>query len=515
MSKTTTTAYINGHVYTFNEKDSATSAFAVEANRLLAVGDTGYVQERAGPQAEIIDLAGATVVPGFIDAHVHLIDYGLKLQMSANLVGSNSLRDVQDRLRAHLKKLNGSPDSWLLGYGFDHELFETHAFPTREDLDEVSADRPIIISRICGHAVIGNSRVFDLCNKDLSARVRQTGLATGDDIDLLYEAVPDATDSEIDRAILLAGEEAASLGLTTVHCLLRNSRQLDRLYAMHAEKRLPIRFYAQIPYSQLDDASAGGLHTGSGDEWLTIGAAKIFTDGSLGARTAALYHDYTDEPGNKGLLFVEQDELADMIKHAQSIGFQTATHAIGDKAVEITVNAIESACMKGPNKLRHRVEHASQMTERALAKMAHCGIPVAVQPQFVLTDFWTCQRVGSERYKWCYPFKTMIENGIPVAMSSDCYVEKLDPYELIYRAWVRDDNSKSESLTPRQTIRAYTMGSAYAGSQEHDRGSLAEGKLADVVIFREPLFDLSPEEILGIRPETVLIGGQRAANTNR
>ena len=502
------TAYVNGRVHTFDQDTPLAAAFAEKLGRFLAVGSNGYVRQRAGAGAKVVDLGGATVVPGFADAHVHLVDYGLMLSSTADLVGCSSVAEMRQRLRDHMAK-NGNSSGWVLGHGFDQELFDPPVFPTREDLDAVANDRPVIVSRICGHAAVGNTFAMQRCKADLPEGARETGLVTEDDTGALFAGAPEPSDAEIDAAILEAGGMAASLGITSVHCLLSDLRQLDRLYALHDDKRLPIRFYAQIPYSRFPEAVERGLRTGWGDEWLRIGALKIFVDGSMGARTAAMIEDFSDDPGNRGMLLIDQAALTDQIKKAQAAGFQTATHAIGDRAVEVTVNAIDSALAHQSNTLRHRVEHASQMTRRALVKMANRTIPVSVQPQFVQTDFWTIQRVGPERYRWSYPFKTMIGAGVPCAMSSDCYVERLDPYELIYRAWERDEHSKQESLTPEETIRAYTGGGAFASHQEHDLGSISEGKLADVVVLPRPIFDIPPAEILDLRPEFVLTGGQR------
>ena len=511
MPKGRTTVYINAHVHTFDAEARVAQAFAVSGEEIIAVGPERYVRNMAGDFPEVVDLEGAHVTPGLVDAHVHLIDYGLTLQRMADLSGCRSVAELQERLRGHMRRLEetGSPLEWVLGHGFDHELLETRAFPTRQDLDEVSRERPVVIRRLCGHAAVGNTRALELCRRPLPEESRSTGLVTEDDVGLLMEGVPPATVEEIDRAILQSGDLAASLGITGVHCLIVDVRQIDRLFALHGRGILPIRFYVMFSYSLLEEMVERGFHTGSGDPWVTIGAAKIFADGALGARTAALWEDYADDPGNRGMMLIEQAELTDMIKHAQSHGFQTATHAIGDRAVDVTVSAIEAACAHQNNRLRHRIEHASQMTQKALVKMAHYTIPAAVQPQFIITDFWTRDRVGERRYRWSYPFRTMLRAGVPLAMSSDCYVERLDPYELIYRAWVRDEHSRDEALTPFETMRAYTLGSAFAGHQENDRGSIEEGKLADLVVYPENPFELSREDILQLRPEFTIVGGRR------
>lgn len=508
------TLYTNARVHTFAEASTGSGpvvdAFAVSGGRFVAAGPEDSIRERIPHSAGTVDLGGSTVVPGFIDAHVHLIDYGLMLQSTADLAGCRSLAEVQERLRSHAAL---RPEGWLLGHGFDQELFPTHAFPTRSDLDQVSRDRPVIISRICGHAVVGNSAALAQASGPLPPGASETGLLTEDDSSLITARRPDPSDAQIDEAILTAGSLAASLGITGVHCLLADLRQLERLQAMERQGRLPVRFHAQIPYRYLDECVRRELRTGQGTDWLSIGALKIFSDGSMGARTAAMNAPYSDDPDNAGLLLIERKELGEMIRKAQANGFQCAIHAIGDRAVDTAVQAIADAseATSGSNPLRHRIEHASQMTPGALKTMVELAIPAAVQPQFVLTDFWTPQRVGEARSRWSYPFRTMLEAGAHLAMSSDCYVERLDPYELIYRAWVRDDTSKAESLDVSQTIRAYTRGSAYAAGHEGSRGAIAEGFDADAVIFDEPLMEMDPTSILSVRPRHVLSGGRLLA----
>lgn len=502
-------AYLNAKVYTFDKSGSSATAFGISEGRFEAVGPDSYVLDRMGSGSKVVDLGGAPVIPGLVDAHVHLIDYGLMMQTTADLVGCRSVAEVQERLRKHqeLYQPSAANGRWLMGHGFDQELFDNPVFPTRQDLDAVSTVVPVAISRICGHASVGNSVALSLADGPLPEAGRATGLVTEDDCGLLYSKTPEPTAAEIDRAIMEAGNTAAGMGLTGVHCLISDLAHLDRLNALHKEHKLPLRFRAQIPYRTMEKLAGEGLATGSGDEWLSIGSAKIFVDGSFGARTAAMIDDYADDPGNTGDLLIELAELAEMVKRAQALGFQTAVHAIGDRAVETTVSAIEAALGGGSNRLRHRVEHASQMTEGSLRRMALYNIPAAVQPQFVQTDFWTNKRVGPERYRWSYPFRTMLSTGVPLAMSSDCYVERLDPYELIYRALVRDADSRTESLTPEQTVLCYTMGSAYAGMSEDNCGSIEEGKLADCVALDTDIFHCEPDEILNARPVMTIIGG--------
>jgi hypothetical protein len=232
----------------------------------------------------------------------------------------------------------------------------------------------------------------------------------------------------------------------------------------------------------------------------------------MGARTAALTEDFSDDQGNRGVLLYSDTKLARMVKRVHDAGWQAAIHAIGDRAVEQAVDAVEAALAStgvSNAERRHRVEHASILSERLVERMARLKIIAAVQPQFVLTDFWTIDRVGPERYRWAYPFRMMLESGVPMSLGSDCPVERLDAFELIYRAVTRDAHSQNERLSVAETIRLYALGGAYAGFEEGTRGSISPGRLADMVVLDRDIFAGPASEIPACRPQMVLVGGTR------
>jgi hypothetical protein len=233
-------------------------------------------------------------------------------------------------------------------------------------------------------------------------------------------------------------------------------------------------------------------------------------DGSMGARTAALKEPYADDPGNSGMLFRNEHDVAELLHEMHARGFQASIHAIGDLAVECALKGIELAMDSGNegNRLRHRIEHASQMSPRLVQQMARLKVVASVQPQFIITDFWTCRRVGAERYRWTYPFKTMLDAGITLAMGSDCPVERLNAVELIERAVNREPQSLTERLSVEETLRAYSLGSAYAGFDEATRGSLEIGKLADFTVFAEDVFEVEPSQLGSVRVEATAVGGR-------
>ncbi|MDI6828403.1 MAG: amidohydrolase family protein, partial [Armatimonadota bacterium] len=288
--------------------------------------------------------------------------------------------------------------------------------------------------------------------------------------------------------------------------------ELDAVRHIHQQGRLPIRFYVQPGYGMLDSLLDEGLKTGDGNEMLRMGAIKIFADGSMGARTAALTEDFADDPGNRGILLHSDEELTEMVRKVHKSGWQVAIHAIGDRAVEQAINAIETALREtgeDNRTRRHRIEHASLLNEDLIFRMADLHILASVQPQFIITDFWTINRVGPERYRWAYPFRTLLQSGVPLSLGSDCPVENLDAFELIYRAVTRDDFSQSECLTVEETIALYSLGGAYAMFQEKNLGSIEVGKFADLVILNQDIFSVPSNEIPNCRPDMVFVGGKR------
>lgn len=499
----------NGRVFTVWDARPWVSCLAVKDGRILAVGEEPEITAHAGSNTEIIDLGGHTTIPGLTDSHIHLIHYGVHALWWADLSPCRSISDVIEKLREHAE---ARPSEWILGGGFDDQLFAERRFPTREELDEVSREKPVLISRLCGHACVVNSKAIELAGPDrLPASGRATGLLTEDDMDPVWEKMPDRSVDELIEATLFAASRARKTGITAVHCLINSKHELEAIRRLHESGRLPIRFYVQISYRLFSSLVKQGIRTGSGDDMCRIGSVKLFADGSMGARTAALTEDFADDPGNKGILLYTDDKMKRFVRRIHDSGCQAAIHAIGDRAVEQAVDAIECALnATGESNLdrRHRVEHASLLSESLVERMARLKIVAAVQPQFVLTDFWTRDRLGAERYRWAYPFRTMLDRGIPMSLGSDCPVESLDAFQLIYRAVVRDEYSRDECLSVEDTIRLYAQGGAYSEFSEKSRGSLEPGRLADIVVLDRDIFNIPPSRIEDCRADLVFVGGK-------
>lgn len=499
-----------GSLITLNPASPRASAMSVRAGRIEWVGDDRTAESLAGPQTHRIDLRGKTVTPGFCDSHIHLVALGLKLMYCADLVGSASLDEVLARLSA----IAGKSDGWIRGSGFDQDKLKEMRFPTRADLDRVSRERPILISRVCGHAVVVNSAALALVSDaERAAGDAESGLYTETAIDAFYAKTPRRSESELEEAALAACGVALRTGITSVQTLLDTPEQLGAYARLRRKGKLPLRVTGMPAFVQVAELHANGINSTFGDEWLRVGAAKLFSDGSLGARTAWLADPYADDPTTRGIRIYDPQDLKDKCADAQAKGFQVAIHAIGDQALRESLDAIEFALNGQDNTAhRHRIEHASLTPPDCLERMARRKIVATLQPQFVTSDTWTGERVGPNRVPWAYPFKSLERAGVPVTLSSDCPVEKLDAFAAIASAVGRHEwCGSSEALTPEEAIRAYCLGSAYAAHAEQYSGSLEAGKVADFVVLSDDPTKLDTMAIARLKAERVFVNGVEVA----
>lgn len=504
------TVLFNGNIITLNPRHPHATAMAIEGSRIAFVADDETTLQLAAARTKRIDLGGRTVVPGFCDSHIHLLWFGTNLLRQADLTGAKNVDDVLARLSQSAAKTPG----WIRGHGFDQSKLAENRFPTRAELDRVSKDRPIVISRICGHAGVANSAaIAQLSAEDRNLGDAESGYYAEQALWNFYAHIPPLNEDEMQQAALAACDVLLKTGITSVQTLLDTPEQMQAYTALQRAGKLPIRIVALPPYAAVKQLHKHGMRTGFGDEWLRIGAAKLFSDGSLGAQTALLSEEYTDKPGELGLRIYEPEDLKRMVLDAQSKGFSIAIHAIGDQAVNETIDAIEYALERDPLERdntyhRHRIEHASMCSPNALGRIVKNKIVVTLQPQFVTSDTWTAQRIGAARVPWAYPFKTMVKAGVDVTLSSDCPVEWPSSFECIASAVGRHEWSPSETLTPLEAIRAYCLGSAYAGGVEKQQGSLEVGKLADFVVLSDDPTNLSAAQIRQLKAEEVWIGGK-------
>ena len=297
-------------------------------------------------------------------------------------------------------------------------------------------------------------------------------------------------------------------GLTSVHWLIRSPIEIRIIQKLRTRNELPLRVYLIVPVGYLDHLTDLGLCTGFGDDKVRIGSIKIVVDGSLGARTAALHEPYNDEPATRGMTLYSPEELKAMVKKAHEADFQLAIHAIGDRALDMVLTALETVLKEMPRENhRHRIEHASVLSEELVRRMKELEVIASIQPHFIVSDFWAADRVGSTRSRWVYPFQTLIRKGIPTVAGSDGPVEPIDPLLGIHAAVVRE-GLHEERITVEDALRFYTVNAAYASFEENVKGSIEAGKLADLVVLSKDPRAIPPDEIRDVGVEMTIVGGK-------
>ena len=492
---------LNGYLASPDRGELVKCSLAARNGRVLALGPKERVMKFSGPKTRIIDLEGRVLLPGLSDAHVHGLALGRCLTW-ADLSKVRSIKELLRMLEEHERSLG--PGDWLVGFGWDHELLAERRLPNKHDLDAVSTGRPIAIFRKCWHLCVLNSAALgalgDAELKDLISRGEvllepETGEPSGVLVEGALEAVKEAMpELDVDgalRAIKMAISKALEEGLTCLHWIAEGPVELAALMALWASGELGVRLYVLLPVRALEHVLALGLRTGFGDERLRFGALKLVLDGSLGARTAYLREPYADDPGNRGMLLYGEHELKSIALKAHEAGLQLAIHAIGDGAIELALRAL-SELPGGPGPMRHRIEHASVLSPELIGAMASLGVVASVQPRFVVSDFWVEQRLGPERARWAYPFRSLLEVGVPLAAGSDAPVEPVDPLEGMLAA-IGPPQRPEERLSIWQALHAYTLGAAFASFQEHHYGSLEPGMIADMTVLSCGPEDFTPE----------------------
>jgi predicted amidohydrolase YtcJ len=520
----------NAVIYTANEKQARAEAMAFnDRGEVLGLGSNQKIQS-AYQNAESVDLEGKTVIPGLIDSHGHLTGLALSLTR-AQLAGTTTKEEIFERLKEHEQQL--SEEDWLLGRGWDQNDWPETEFPNRQELDEHFPDRPVYLVRIDGHASWSNSAALALSDRDLSGDWQPEGgfihrdneqQATGVLIDgakaLVQNAIPGESEQLIEAALDLALHRMTSLGLTGVHDPGLNRAGIERYIRLIEADRFPSRVYVMS-----DGAGQtlewlceqGGIRHKSGR--LFAHSAKMYEDGALGSRGAALLMDYADDPGNRGLLFLQPDVLQAQIEKTMACGFQAAVHAIGDAGNRVVLDAIEAGILNHPdNPGRHRVEHVQILDANDVDRFAQLGVIAAMQPTHATSDmYWAEERLGPERIRYSYAWRSLLDSGARLALGSDFPVEEVNPMHGIYAAVSRRDLKgwpeggwyPAEALSRTEALRGFTLDAAYAGFMEEMVGSLEQGKRADFVILDRDIMTVPEDEIpLAVVLETWLDGAK-------
>ena len=517
---------VNANVHTVDAAKPSAQALAICGEVIARVGTTADVQRLAGPRTRVIDAGGKLIVPGFNDAHVHLIS-GAEQIVGVDLRPSKDESDLAGRLRAHVARV--PKGRWIRGGYWDHEAWPSKSLPTRAQIDQATPDHPVFVQRLDGHLALANSLAIKLAGvtRDTAAPdggtiVRDaSGEATGvfkdNAMDLIARAIPpDSFEQTLEKA-RAALKLAASVGVTTIQDMTADAAELRAYQALHASNELTVRIYS-IQNHGIAGLRDAGVSTGFGHDWLRIGGIKLFADGSMGAGTAVFFEPYTDDPKTSGLLIQSPEALEKAMVEADAAGFQLIVHAIGDRANTIVLDILERmAKSTGARDWRPRIEHVQVVRHEDKKRFNALGAIASIQPSHCIDDMrWSETRIGRERSRIAYNFKSFVDAGARIAFGTDWFVEPLDPMLGLYAAVTRQfpDGTPSagwfpeERITMAQAVEYYTLGSAYAEFAEKRKGTLTEGKLADLVILSGDLFKIPAKQILDTRPVLTMVGGR-------
>ena len=549
--------FVHANIYTGVEEVSSfhaiqrAEAMAVRDGRIAAVGRSDDILKLKGSATEVIDLGGHFVMPGFNDAHMHLANAGFR-RLTVELGGVKSLTEFRERIRDRVQA--AGPGEWIIGGGWDQTLWPVQELPSRWDIDEVTTDHPVFLQRVDGHIAVANTRALQLASITVASRDPEGGKidrdSTGQATGILRETARDAVTAVIPKpnrdrrrqAIETALQDLAQWGVTSAQ---DNSDAGDSqlswddfqiLEEIERGGKLTARISEWMPFN--DDLSTLQAHRAAhpqSDSMLHTSMLKGFMDGSLGSRTAALLEPYADNANNTGLPQYEQDKLNQMTKERVDAGFQIGFHAIGDKGVQMALDAYAAALgndrvgtgappvqaerssavgTKVPD-LRFRIEHAQVTTPQQVAKFKQLKIIASMQPNHLLTDMnWAEARLGPKRAAHSYAWAEFLKKGVTVAFGTDYPVEPVTPFRGLYAAVTRksEDGKKEyypeQKLTMEQAIAAYTTGSAFAQFAEKEKGTLTPGMLADLVVLDRDITSVPPEKILTTKVLRTVVGGK-------
>ncbi|WP_368653114.1 amidohydrolase [Ornithinibacillus sp. 4-3] len=523
--------FINGEVVTVNANNDVVEAVAVKGDKILAVGTTEEVLAlNEDGEAEVIDLAGKTLTPGLIDAHLHVTTIGTNtLSVSCKAEHIHSIEDILTDLRK--AKENTPKGEWIRAWGFNESKIAEKRYPTIEELDAISKEHPILVVRTCTHISVANSYTLQLAGIDKNTPNPEGGIyeknEQGDLTGLLIEnahmnllALASFSDEELDKAHAIASDLLVEKGITSIHDATSfGPRNMRALQKAALEGLLKPRVYAMV--GALNNAEIivermldAGIYTGLGNEKYKIGPVKLFLDGSSSGPTIWTKEPYTSDPNNYGVHYYEQEFVDKLFVEAHKQGWQITVHAQGDAAIDMILNTIEKAnevCPR-PN-ARHRIEHAGIATPDLIERMKKQGIIPTPNPAFLYEFGDGYLKNYGERTNHMFPLKDYLEAEIPAAITSDSPVTDFAPMRGIHAALTRkafdgQEVGANQSIDLMDAIRMYTINAAHASFDEEIKGSIEVGKLADLVIFDRALLEVETEELLDVQVAYTMIGGE-------
>lgn len=522
--------FINGEVITVDQKNAVVEAVAVKNNRIVFVGLDQDVKSFIGEKTNVIDLQGKTLLPGFIDSHIHLTFYGVdQLAVNCKAEHIDSIEALLDDLKK--KSLETPKGEWIRACGFNETAVKEKRYPTIDELDAISVEHPIIISRTCNHISVVNSKAFELAQinentpnhaggvieKDLKGRLTGKLIEAAN---MAMSEVASYSESELRKGMKIASDHFVAAGITSVHEAGGQGPESFHLLQQAVESRdIRVRVYAmicQINNSQefVTKMVEAGVITGTGDERFKVGPAKMFTDGSSTGPTIATRKPYTSDPNNYGILYFSEEEIYRVLGDAHKKGYQITVHAQGDKAIEMYLNCVEKALKESPRKNhRHRIEHAGISSPDLQERIERLGIISIPNPPFPYEFGEIYVKHYGDRVHHMYAVRDFIDRGIIAAGGSDAPVTDYNPLLGIHVAVNRKSQSGMEigsgqSISVMEAIKLYTWNGAYASFEEDKKGSIEIGKLADLVILNDSILNINPNQIKDLKVETTIMDGE-------
>jgi len=511
----------NATIYTVDSSFSTAEAMVIKDGKILATGKTADLEKEYDAK-EKMDAAGKFIYPGFIDAHAHFVGYGLSLTR-VNLVGTTSWDECIAKVKVFARE---NPEGWITGRGWDQNDWAVKEFPGKEALDTLFPDRPVLLTRIDGHAAIANQKALDLAGIKAGDTLtggeveEQEGSLSGilidNAIDLVSAKIPESTPEQFKKGLKAAEQNCFAMGLTTIDDCGLGYASVDMIQELHAAGHLKMRLYVMLSDEKTNyeyAAKKGMIKT----DRLNVRSFKVYGDGALGSRGACLLRPYSDKEGHYGFLLSDPQHFDSVANWMSSKGWQMCTHAIGDSGNRTLLN-IYAKYLKGKNDLRWRIEHAQVVNQNDFSLFGQNSIIPSIQPTHATSDmYWAGDRLGTERVKGAYAYKQLLQQNGWLPLGTDFPVEDISTFKTFYAAVVRKDAKgwpaegyqMENALTREETLRGMTIWAAKSNFEEKEKGSLEKGKFADFIILDADIMKEAPEKLLSIKVLKTFLGGEK------
>ena len=509
------------NVLTMNSIQPYAEAVAIKGDKIIKVGTKEEMERCIGKKTKILELKEQTIVPGLIDTHLHIADFGRFLTW-LDLNGIRSIKEMQKIIKNRVKAM--PQDKWILGQGWNQTSFSEKRIPNVQDLDEAAPNHPIVLYHQSGCMCVVNSTALKLAciTKETIApsggiieHDLETGVPTGvlreNAMNLIWKVIPEPDEKEAFDATCLACEKIVEAGITSVHWIVSSWNEIRLIQRLRAENKLPLRVYIMFPIDIIVQITSLRSCKNFDNDWIRIGGVNVVVDGSLAARTASLKRPYNDDVNTKGKLLYTQKAFRELVAKLHTADFHLTIHAMGDRALELVVSTLEKTLQESPKENhRYRIEYAAVLNKELIHRIKNLKVVIAVQPRVINSEFasWSAiARLGAERARWLYPLRTLIKEAILVSGGSDCPMEPINPF-LGIQAAVTRQFFPEEQITIDDALRMYTINAAYVSSDEDIKGTIEENKLADLTVISHDPRTILPNQIAEIEVKATIIGGK-------